>query len=109
MLTEEAFHMFVGESGIQRIVQRTADLMRESGRDDIHGLGGLELALLQKYINLWYSESLDLFGGEDSSNAAAYFPAGSQGSYLEASASYKDHLPLGRVFTPQKPAGTAGA
>src|SRR5690348_15506323 len=67
MLTEEAFHMFVGESGIQRIVQRTADLMRESGRDDIHDLGGIDLALLQKYINLWYSESLDLFGGEDSS------------------------------------------
>ncbi|HKV55813.1 MAG TPA: benzoyl-CoA 2,3-epoxidase subunit BoxB [Candidatus Binataceae bacterium] len=86
MLTEEAFHMFVGESGIQRIVQRTADLIRESGASDIHHLGGIDLSMLQKYINLWYTESLDLFGGEDSSNAATYFAAGLKGRYHEASA-----------------------
>jgi benzoyl-CoA 2,3-epoxidase subunit B len=106
MLTEEAFHMFVGESGIQRIVQRTADLMRESGRDDIHDLGGIDLALLQKYINLWYSESLDLFGGEDSSNAAAYFAAGIKGRYHETSAAYTDHRALDSAYRLQKPDGT---
>src|SRR6267143_4684786 len=68
MLTEEAHHMFVGETGVQRVVQRTADLMREAGREDIHEMGGIELKLLQKYINFWYTASLDLFGGEDSSN-----------------------------------------
>ena len=34
MLTEEAHHMFVGETGVQRIVQRTCQAMREAGIDD---------------------------------------------------------------------------
>ena len=106
MLTEEAFHMFVGESGVQRIVQRTADLMRGSGRDDIHALGGIELNVLQKYINLWYSESLDLFGSEDSSNAATYFATGLKGRYHEASGPYQDHRALDGAYTLRKPDGT---
>jgi benzoyl-CoA 2,3-epoxidase subunit B len=104
MLTEEAFHMFVGESGIQRIVQRSADLMRESGREDIHDLGGIELSVLQKYINVWYSESLDLFGGEDSSNAASYFGAGLKGRYRESSIA--DHLALDGSYSLRKPDGS---
>ena len=34
MLTEEAHHMFVGESGIARVIQRTCEVMRDerSGR-----------------------------------------------------------------------------
>ena len=35
MLTEEAHHMFVGEAGIGRIVQRTCELMREHKTDDV--------------------------------------------------------------------------
>ena len=73
MLTEEAFHMFVGESGIQRIAARAADLMLQTGREDLFELGAIPLDVLQKYINYWYTEALDLFGGEDSSNAATYF------------------------------------
>ncbi|HYL59670.1 MAG TPA: benzoyl-CoA 2,3-epoxidase subunit BoxB, partial [Candidatus Acidoferrales bacterium] len=106
MLTEEAFHMFVGESGVQRIVQRSADLMRESGREDIHGLGGIELKVLQKYINLWYSESLDLFGSEDSSNAATYFASGLKGRYHEASGPYQDHRALDDAYVLRKPDGS---
>jgi benzoyl-CoA 2,3-dioxygenase component B len=34
MLTEEAHHLFVGESGIARILQRTAEVMRERRTDD---------------------------------------------------------------------------
>jgi benzoyl-CoA 2,3-dioxygenase component B len=98
--------MFVGESGVQRIVQRSADLMRESGRDDIHALGGIELALLQKYINLWYSESLDLFGGEDSSNAASYFAAGLKGRYRESGNLYDDHRALDGVYMLTRPDGS---
>jgi benzoyl-CoA 2,3-dioxygenase component B len=108
MLTEEAFHMFVGESGVQRIVQRTASLMREAGREDIHELGGIELKLLQKYINFWYTASLDLFGGEDSSNAASYFAAGLKGRYRESGTQYTDHRALDGVYTLRKPDGTAG-
>lgn len=107
MLTEEAFHMFVGESGIQRVVQRSAALMAESGRADIHELGGIELELLQKYINRWYSESLDLFGSEDSSNAAAYFAAGLKGRYRESSSClYADHRALEADYELEMPDGS---
>ena len=27
MLTEEAYHMFVGESGVRRVIQRTCEVM----------------------------------------------------------------------------------
>jgi benzoyl-CoA 2,3-dioxygenase component B len=38
MLTEEAHHLFVGESGIARILQRTAEVMRERRTDDPEAL-----------------------------------------------------------------------
>lgn len=84
MLTEEAHHLFVGQTGIQRIVRRTAELMREHDTDDIKRFGGIPLSLLQKYINFWYSSSIDLFGSEVSSNAANYFAAGLKGRAYEA-------------------------
>ena len=34
MLTEEAHHMFVGESGVSRVLQRTAQVMNELKTDD---------------------------------------------------------------------------
>ena len=34
MLTEEAHHMFVGETGIGRVVKRTLEVMKEIGTDD---------------------------------------------------------------------------
>ena len=34
MLTEEAHHMFVGETGVGRVIQRTVDAMRAAGIDD---------------------------------------------------------------------------
>ncbi|HEU4386125.1 MAG TPA: benzoyl-CoA 2,3-epoxidase subunit BoxB [Anaeromyxobacteraceae bacterium] len=95
MLTEEAHHMFVGESGIMRVVDRTAQLMRESGKDhpdDVRRLGGVDLPTVQRYLNLWFSVSLDLFGGEVSSNAAAFFAAGLKGRAYEAR--YDDHRAL---------------
>jgi benzoyl-CoA 2,3-dioxygenase component B len=106
MLTEEAFHMFVGESGIQRVVQRTAQLMAESGREDVHALGAIDLAVVQKYINLWYSQSLDLFGSEDSSNAATYFAGGLKGRYRESSPRvHSDHRALEGDYELRKPDG----
>jgi benzoyl-CoA 2,3-dioxygenase component B len=106
MLTEEAHHMFVGETGVQRVVQRTADLMKQSGRADIHALGGIELAVIQKYLNLWYSESLDLFGAEDSSNAATYFATGIKGRYREHSANvYREHRALEGEYELRLPGG----
>jgi len=80
MLTEEAHHMFVGESGVQRVVKRACELMKAG---DVRALGGIDLPTIQKYLNLWYTLSLDLFGGEVSSNAADAFAAGIKGRYKE--------------------------
>jgi benzoyl-CoA 2,3-epoxidase subunit B len=90
MLTEEAHHMFVGETGVQRVVQRTAELMKQGG--DVRKLGGIDLPTLQRYLNLWYSLSLDLFGSEISTNAASFFGAGLKGRAKEEK--FPDHVAL---------------
>jgi benzoyl-CoA 2,3-epoxidase subunit B len=90
MLTEEAHHMFVGQTGVRRIVRRACELMKEHNTDDIRKHGGVPLALIQKYVNFWFSSSIDLFGGEVSSNAAAYFATGLKGRADERK--YKDHV-----------------
>ncbi len=92
MLTEEAHHMFVGETGVNRVVERTARLMNEAPDGDVRKAGGIDLDTIQKYLNLWFSLSLDLFGGEKSSNAADYFAAGLKGRHREEQ--YEDHLAL---------------
>lgn len=83
MLTEESHHMFVGQTGVERVVRRAAELMNEFGTDEIRPYGGVPLTLIQKYINFWYSNSLDLFGNERSTNAATYFAAGLKGRAFE--------------------------
>jgi benzoyl-CoA 2,3-dioxygenase component B len=83
MLTEEAHHMFVGETGVGRVIQRTCELMREHDTEDIAPYGGIPLKLLQKYLNFHFSVSLDLFGSEVSTNAANYYSMGLKGRYRE--------------------------
>src|SRR4029077_2303942 len=82
MLTEEAFHMFVGTGGITRVVKRTLEVMQALGSDDpaaVRNAGAIDLPTLQRYINFWFSSSLDLFGAEISSNAASYFASSLKG------------------------------
>jgi benzoyl-CoA 2,3-epoxidase subunit B len=80
MLTEESHHLFVGDTGLARIVERTCQLMKESGlSEDVRKLGGIDLPTIQKHINFWFSQSLDLHGSEVSSNAATYFTNGLKG------------------------------
>jgi benzoyl-CoA 2,3-dioxygenase component B len=83
MLKEEAHHMFVGATGVGRVVQRTVELMQEHDTDDVRPYGGLDVATLQRYLNFHYSVSLDLFGAETSTNAANYFAAGLKGRFQE--------------------------
>ena len=89
MLTEEAHHMFVGETGIGRTIQRTCEAMKAAGIDDPHDigkvrdLGVIDLPTMQKKLNLHYSLSLDLFGSEISTNAANAFNAGLKGRFQE--------------------------
>jgi len=84
MLTEEAHHMFVGETGIARILERTCQLTKQAGYSaDVRKLGGIDLEMIQKFINLWFSLSLDLHGNEISTNAASYFANGLKGRAFE--------------------------
>ncbi len=85
MLKEEAHHMFVGASGVGRVVQRTVELMKEHDTEDVRPFGGIDVATLQRYLNFHYSVSLDLFGAETSTNAANYYAAGLKGRFHEES------------------------
>ncbi len=93
MLTEEAHHLFVGETGVGRIVERTCELMKKDANDDARAQGGIDLPTLQKYVNQWYSVCLDLFGGESSSNAADAFASGLKGRFKEQSR-FDEHVCL---------------
>ncbi len=90
MLTEEAHHMFVGETGVGRTIQRTCEAMKQAGVDDpydierVRALGVIDLPTIQKKLNLHYTLSLDLFGQEVSTNAANAFNAGIKGRYMES-------------------------
>lgn len=83
MLTEEAHHMFVGESGVGRIIARTCDIMKHHKTEDVRKYGVIDLPTIQKYVNFHYSVSLDLFGQELSTNAANYYSIGLKGRYYE--------------------------
>ncbi len=109
MLTEEAHHMFVGETGIGRVVRRTLEVMKELGSEDpaqIRAKGAIDLPMIQRYLNFWFTSSLDLFGAENSSNAASYFATGLKGRPDEAN--YQDHICCDATFTLEEPDGKGG-
>jgi benzoyl-CoA 2,3-dioxygenase component B len=97
MLTEEAHHMFVGETGVARIIERTCQLMKQAGfSEDVRRLGGIDIPTIQKFINLWFSLSLDLHGNEISTNAASYFANGLKGRAQEEK--WDDHVVKERAY-----------
>ena len=109
MLTEEAHHMFVGDTGISRVIRRTLEVMKELGTEDpiaIRKAGAVDLATIQKYLNFWFSSSLDLFGADVSSNAASYFANGLKGRPDELQ--YEDHLASGQTYTLEVPDNDGG-
>jgi benzoyl-CoA 2,3-dioxygenase component B len=89
MLTEEAHHMFVGETGVQRVIERTCQAMKQAGIEDaydierVRALGVIDLPTIQKKANLHFSLTLDLFGSEVSTNAANAYNAGLKGRFRE--------------------------
>jgi len=123
MLTEEAHHMFVGETGVGRTIQRTCEAMNEAGITDpyeiekVRSLGVIDLPTIQKKLNLHYTLSLDLFGSEVSTNAASAFNSGIKGRYMEhrieddhrlTDATYPvAEIEDGRIVTKDVPALTA--
>src|SRR5262249_30950453 len=74
MLTEEAHHIFVNETSIARILERTCELMKKAGfSEDVRKVGNIDIPTIQKHLNQWFSLSLDLHNSEVSSNTASYF------------------------------------
>jgi benzoyl-CoA 2,3-dioxygenase component B len=84
----------VGETGVGRIVQRTAEVMAQhhiENPDQVRDLGVIDLPTIQRYLNFHYSVTLDLFGSDVSSNAASFFTSGLKGRYRET-ALQDDHV-----------------
>jgi len=106
MLTEEAHHMFVGETGVGRVVKRTLEVMKELGTDDpqmVRAHGAIDLHTIQRYMNFWFTSSMDLFGSEVSSNAAGSFANGVKGRPDEGR--YQDHVCAEATYELETPQG----
>ncbi len=100
MLTEEAHHMFVGESGVSRVINRTCQVMNELKTDDpgkLREAGVIDLPTIQRYLNFHYSVTIDLFGADESSNAAIFYNSGLKGRYEETKRD-DDHKLQGRTY-----------
>ncbi|MFZ9180013.1 MAG: benzoyl-CoA 2,3-epoxidase subunit BoxB, partial [Limnohabitans sp.] len=100
MLTEEAHHMFVGESGVSRVIQRTCQMMNQLKTDDVAKLraaGVIDLPTLQRYLNFHFSVTIDLFGADESSNAATFYSTGLKGRFEEGKRT-DDHILKGQSY-----------
>ncbi len=100
MLTEEAHHMFVGESGVGRVIQRTCEAMAQNRIDDpakVRALGLIDLPTIQRYLNFHFSVTMDLFGADVSSNAATFYSTGLKGRFEETKIA-DDHVLAGATY-----------
>ncbi len=100
MLTEEAHHMFVGESGVSRTIQRTVEIMKQHGIEDpeqVRKHGVIDLPTIQRYLNFHFSVTIDLFGADQSSNAATFYTSGLKGRYEETKRT-DDHMLKGEHY-----------
>ncbi|MBL9025971.1 MAG: benzoyl-CoA 2,3-epoxidase subunit BoxB [Myxococcales bacterium] len=100
MLTEEAHHLFVGESGIGRVIQRTCEVMKKhdiEAPDQVRMQGVIDLPTLQRYLNFHFSVTLDLYGGEVSSNASTFYAMGLKGRFEEEKID-DDHVLTGAEY-----------
>jgi benzoyl-CoA 2,3-dioxygenase component B len=70
MLKEEAFHLFTGQSGLQRVVKA----------------GKVPVEIIQKYLNKWLSTGYDLFGKDRSGSASRFYRWGFKGRFDETAA-----------------------
>jgi len=101
MLTEEAHHMFVGEAGVSRVIQRTCQVMNDLKTDDpakLRAAGVIDLPTLQRYLNFHFSVTIDLFGADESSNAATFYGTGLKGRFEEGKRT-DDHVLKNETYT----------
>jgi benzoyl-CoA 2,3-dioxygenase component B len=106
MLTEEGHHMFVGRTGVERVVRRACEIIKENNLDandvdSVRKVGAIDLPMMQRKINFHYSVTLDLFGAELSTNAANAFNAGIKGRFRETAID-DDHQLTNDTYQVQK-------
>ena len=58
MLTEEAHHLFVGETGLDRVVRRSAELTKLDPAEDARNQGGIDLITIQTSTTGTHSASI---------------------------------------------------
>ncbi len=92
--------MFVGESGVSRVINRTCQAMNELKTDDpkkLREAGVIDLPTIQRYLNFHFSVTIDLFGADESSNAATFYSTGLKGRYEEGKR-MDDHQLRGQTY-----------
>ncbi|MFN9101209.1 MAG: benzoyl-CoA 2,3-epoxidase subunit BoxB, partial [Betaproteobacteria bacterium] len=95
-----AHHMFVGESGVGRVINRTCQVMNQLKTDDpkkLREAGVIDLPTIQRYLNFHFSVTIDLFGADESSNAATFYSTGLKGRYEEGKR-VDDHQLRGQTY-----------
>ena len=68
------------------MIQRTCQVMNELRTDDparLRAAGVIDLPTIQRYLNFHFSVTIDLFGADQSSNAATFYSSGLKGRYEE--------------------------
>jgi benzoyl-CoA 2,3-dioxygenase component B len=63
----------------------------------LRSAGVIDLPTIQRYVNFHYSVTIDLFGADQSSNAATFYSAGLKGRFEEGKRS-DDHLLRGASY-----------
>ena len=92
--------MFVGQTGVARVIERTCQVMKEHPGKDVREYGAIPLETIQRYINFWSASSTDLFGAEVSSNSANFFGAGLKGRANEER--WAEHKALEQTYAMER-------
>ena len=85
--------MFVGETGILRVVERTATVdARTRGRRPASPIGLIDLPTMQRYLNFWFSSRSTSSAARSPATPRSYFATGLKGRAKEER--YEDHVAL---------------
>ncbi len=85
---------------MSRVINRTCQVMNELKTDDVQTIraaGVIDLPTIQRYLNFHYSVTIDLFGADQSSNAATFYSSGLKGRYEEGKRA-DDHVLKGQTY-----------
>jgi benzoyl-CoA 2,3-dioxygenase component B len=85
---------------VGRVIQRTCAAMNELKTDDpakLRAAGVIDLPTLQRYLNFHFSVTIDLFGADQSSNAATFYSTGLKGRFEEGKRT-DDHVLKGQHY-----------